>query len=101
MQIQAVLKKYDILFVVDEVICAFGRLGTMFPILSAWPRYRHIHLKLDFPVVFFSSYSPFPLLLNFDNIQALSSVYVPVGAVLMSPEFSDVIYSQSNKLGWW
>lgn len=30
MQIQAVVKKYDILFIADEVICAFGRLGTMF-----------------------------------------------------------------------
>ena len=26
--IQAVLKKYDILLIVDEVVCAFGRLGT-------------------------------------------------------------------------
>lgn len=30
MQVQAVVKKYDILFIADEVICAFGRLGTMF-----------------------------------------------------------------------
>ncbi|MCD7473289.1 hypothetical protein HAX54_015070 [Datura stramonium] len=29
-KIQVVLKKYDILFIVDEVICGFGRLGTMF-----------------------------------------------------------------------
>ncbi|MQM03393.1 hypothetical protein Taro_036174 [Colocasia esculenta] len=29
-KIQAVVKKYDILFIADEVICAFGRLGTMF-----------------------------------------------------------------------
>lgn len=31
--------------------------------------------------------------------QALSSGYMPIGAVLVSPEVSDVIYSQSNKLG--
>jgi acetylornithine/succinyldiaminopimelate/putrescine aminotransferase len=24
------LKKYDILLIADEVVCAFGRLGTMF-----------------------------------------------------------------------
>jgi len=30
LQVQAVVKKYDILFIADEVICAFGRLGTMF-----------------------------------------------------------------------
>src|SRR5215472_2587260 len=29
-KIQAILKKYDILFVVDEVICGFGRTGNMF-----------------------------------------------------------------------
>ncbi|THU65118.1 hypothetical protein C4D60_Mb05t00280 [Musa balbisiana] len=29
-KIQAVVKKYDILFIADEVITAFGRLGTMF-----------------------------------------------------------------------
>ena len=27
-KIQAVLKKYDILFVADEVICGFGRTGN-------------------------------------------------------------------------
>lgn len=28
--IQPILKKYDILFIADEVICGFGRLGAMF-----------------------------------------------------------------------
>ena len=28
-KMQAVLKKYDILFVADEVICGFGRTGNM------------------------------------------------------------------------
>ncbi|PHT73627.1 Gamma aminobutyrate transaminase 2, partial [Capsicum annuum] len=28
--VQSILKKYDILFIADEVICGFGRLGTMF-----------------------------------------------------------------------
>lgn len=31
--------------------------------------------------------------------KALSSAYMPIGAVLVSPEISDVINSQSNKLG--
>ncbi len=31
--------------------------------------------------------------------QALSSAYVPIGAIMVSPEISDVIHSQSNKLG--
>ena len=29
-RVQPILKKYDILFVVDEVICGFGRTGNMF-----------------------------------------------------------------------
>lgn len=29
-KVQAVLRRHDILFVADEVICGFGRLGTMF-----------------------------------------------------------------------
>lgn len=32
-------------------------------------------------------------------VQALSNAYVPIGATLVSPEISDVIHSQSNKLG--
>ncbi|XP_073282615.1 gamma aminobutyrate transaminase 1, mitochondrial-like [Primulina huaijiensis] len=75
-KIQAVLKKYDILFVADEVVCAFGRLGTMF----GGDKYG---IKPDLVSL----------------AKALSSAYVPIGAVLMSPEFYDVIYSQSNKLG--
>ncbi|KAE8722302.1 putative gamma-aminobutyrate transaminase 3 [Hibiscus syriacus] len=31
--------------------------------------------------------------------KALSSAYMPIGAVTVSPEISEVIYSQSNKLG--
>ncbi|KAM3395101.1 hypothetical protein P3S68_004106 [Capsicum galapagoense] len=75
-QIQAVVKKYDILFIADEVICAFGRLGTMFGC---------------------DKYNIKPDLVSL--AKALSSAYVPIGAVLVSPEISDVIYSQSNKLG--
>jgi adenosylmethionine-8-amino-7-oxononanoate aminotransferase len=33
--------------------------------------------------------------------QALSSAYMPIGAVMVSPEVSDVIHSQSSKLGKW
>jgi len=31
--------------------------------------------------------------------EALSNAYVPIGATLSRPEISDVIHSQSNKLG--
>ncbi|GMH06721.1 hypothetical protein Nepgr_008561 [Nepenthes gracilis] len=75
-KIQAVVKKYDILFIADEVICAFGRLGEMFGS---------------------DEYNIKPDLVSL--AKALSSAYMPIGAVLVSPEISDVIYSQSNKLG--
>ncbi|XP_074560584.1 putative gamma-aminobutyrate transaminase 3, mitochondrial, partial [Curcuma longa] len=74
--VQAVLKKYDILFIADEVITAFGRLGTMF----GCDKYN---IKPDLVSI----------------AKALSSAYLPIGAILVSPEIVDVIYSQSNKLG--
>nr|GLL36062.1 gamma aminobutyrate transaminase 1, mitochondrial-like [Ipomoea trifida] len=75
-KIQAIVKKYDILFIADEVICAFGRLGTMF----GCDKYN---IKPDLVSI----------------AKALSSAYMPIGAVLVSPEIYDVIHSQSNKLG--
>lgn len=75
-KIQPILKKYDILLIADEVICAFGRLGTMFGC---------------------DKYGIKPDLVSM--AKALSSAYMPIGAVLVSPEISDVIHSQSSKLG--
>lgn len=75
-KIQAVVKKYDILFIADEVICGFGRLGTMF----GCDKYN---IKPDLVTI----------------AKALSSAYMPIGAVLVSPEVADVIHTQSNKLG--
>ncbi|KAF8411280.1 hypothetical protein HHK36_003827 [Tetracentron sinense] len=75
-KVQVILKKYDILFIADEVICAFGRLGTMF----GCDKYN---IKPDLVSI----------------AKALSSAYMPIGAVLASPEISEVIYSQSNQLG--
>ncbi|XP_047307507.1 vanillin aminotransferase [Impatiens glandulifera] len=75
-KIQAVVKKYDILFIADEVICAFGRLGTMFGC---------------------DKYNIKPDLVSL--AKALSSAYMPIGAVLVSPEVADVINSQSKDLG--
>lgn len=75
-KVQAVVKKYDILFIADEVICAFGRLGTMFGS---------------------DKYNIQPDLVSI--AKALSSSYMPIGAVLVSEEVADVILSESNKLG--
>ncbi|XP_065008162.1 probable gamma-aminobutyrate transaminase 3, mitochondrial [Musa acuminata AAA Group] len=75
-KIQAVVKKYDILFIADEVITAFGRLGTMF----GCDKYK---IQPDLVSI----------------AKALSSAYMPIGATLVSPEIVEVIHSQSNKLG--
>ncbi|XP_041995211.1 gamma aminobutyrate transaminase 3, chloroplastic isoform X2 [Salvia splendens] len=61
-KVQAVLKKYDILLIADEVICAFGRLGTMF----GCDKYG---IKPDLVSI----------------AKALSSAYLPIGAILVSP----------------
>nr|CAB3504127.1 unnamed protein product [Digitaria exilis] len=67
-KIQAVLKRYDILFIADEVITAFGRLGTMFGC---------------------DMYNIKPDLVSL--AKALSSAYMPIGAILVSPEITDVL----------
>jgi len=75
-KIQAVLKKYDILFVADEVICAFGRTGEM------WGSTTY-QLKPDMITC----------------AKALSSGYLPIGAVMISEAIYDALVKQSEKIG--
>nr|AJT59570.1 GABAT1v3 [Veratrum californicum] len=75
-KIQAVLKKYDILFIADEVVTAFARLGTMFGC---------------------DKYNIQPDLVSL--AKALSSAYIPIGAVIVSQEISEVINRQSTQIG--
>ncbi|MXN19624.1 aminotransferase class III-fold pyridoxal phosphate-dependent enzyme [Pseudooceanicola sp. GBMRC 2024] len=74
--IQAVLKKYDILLVADEVICGFGRTGQMF----ASQTYGIT------PDVMVTS-------------KQISSSYMPLSAILMSEEFFAPIADESHRLG--
>ena len=74
--IQPVLKKYDILFVVDEVICGFGRLGAMFG--------SEVYgLKPDMITC----------------AKGLSSGYVPISALMISEPIWQACYGQSGKIG--
>ena len=57
-KIQAVLKKHDILFIADEVICGFGRTGNMFGTQT---------YKLQPDIITMA--------------KALSSAYLPIAAV--------------------
>jgi 4-aminobutyrate---pyruvate transaminase len=75
-RIQPILKKYDLLFIVDEVICGFGRTGHLF----GSDLYG---LRPDLMTV----------------AKAISAGYQPISALLMSEEVSDVLVRQSTKLG--
>jgi 4-aminobutyrate--pyruvate transaminase len=75
-KIQVVLKKYDVLLIADEVICAFGRTGNM------WGSDTY-GLKPDIITC----------------AKALSSGYQPIGAVMVSPLVYDALSRQSAKIG--
>jgi len=75
-KVQAVLRKYDILFVADEVICGFGRTGNMFGTQT-------FNLQPDIITV----------------AKALSAGYLPISGTLMSNSLYDILVTQSDKLG--
>lgn len=74
--LQKVLKKHSILFIVDEVICGFGRTGTM------WGS---------------QTYNLHPDILT--CAKALSSAYLPISAVLLSPKIVKGVEEYATKLG--
>jgi 4-aminobutyrate---pyruvate transaminase len=75
-KVQELLKKYDILFVVDEVICGFGRLGEMFGS-------EVFDLKPDMIVV----------------AKALSSGYQPISALMINERVFSALSDESNRIG--
>lgn len=75
-KVQAVLDKYDILFIDDEVICGFGRLGEMFGAQA-------LDLRPDTVSV----------------AKALSSAYQPIGAVMVPEAMYQAMLDESRKIG--
>ena len=75
-RIQAVLRKYDILFVADEVICGFARTGEM------WGS---------------QTYSIRPDMLT--SAKALSAAMQPISAVLINDRVHDAMLKQSDRFG--
>jgi len=75
-RIQLLLKKYEILFVVDEVISGFGRTGNMFGAQT-------FDLKADIMTL----------------AKALSAGYQPISASLMTNALYEILLAQSDKLG--
>lgn len=75
-KVQAILKKYDILFVADEVICGFGRTGKMFGTET-------FGLEPDVMTM----------------AKALSSAYLPISAVMVNEKVYQGIRGETGKIG--
>jgi L-2,4-diaminobutyrate transaminase len=75
-RIQAVLDKYDVLLVADEVVTGFGRLGTMFGS-------DHYGMKPDLITI----------------AKGLTSAYAPLSGVIVRDTMWNVLVEGSDKLG--
>jgi len=75
-KIQAVLAKYDILLVADEVICGFGRTGNMFGCQT-------FDIKPDILVM----------------SKQISSSYLPISALLINERVYAPLADESNRIG--
>ena len=75
-KIQAVLKKHDVLFIADEVICGFGRTGNF------WGS-QTFELQPDILTC----------------AKALSSAYLPISAVMVNEKVFQALASESHTIG--
>ena len=75
-KIQAVLAKYDILLVADEVICGFGRTGQMFGSDT-------FNIKPDVMIM----------------SKQLTSSYMPFSAFMMNDRFYEPIAEETGRIG--
>jgi 4-aminobutyrate--pyruvate transaminase len=75
-KIQPILKKYEILFIADEVICGFGRTGNM------WGTQTY---KLEPDMI--------------SCAKALSAAYQPISALMISDKIYEAMIVESGKLG--
>jgi 4-aminobutyrate--pyruvate transaminase len=75
-RVQEVLRRYDVLFIADEVICGFGRTGQMFGCDT-------FGIRPDIMTV----------------AKALSASYQPISATIVSEAIDAAMIEQSRKLG--
>ncbi len=75
-KIQPVLRKHDVLLVADEVICGFGRLGTLFGMET-------YGMKPDIVTL----------------AKQISSGYMPISATVISASIYEALMRQSDKIG--
>ncbi|HSR23610.1 MAG TPA: aminotransferase [Candidatus Eisenbacteria bacterium] len=74
--VQDVLRRYDVRFICDEVICGFGRTGSM------WGAQTY---GIDAHAI--------------SCAKGLSSAYMPIGAVLIDEPLYDAVVEQSRRHG--
>ena len=75
-KIQPILKRHDILFIADEVICGFGRTGNMFG-------FETFNIQPDMVTM----------------AKALSASYLPISATAISEPIYEVLRDNSAKIG--
>jgi L-2,4-diaminobutyrate transaminase len=75
-EIQPVLQKHDVLFIADEVICGFGRLG-------AWFGSDRYHIRPDLMTI----------------AKGLTSGYLPMSASLIHERIWQVIFEHAREIG--
>jgi 4-aminobutyrate--pyruvate transaminase len=75
-KIQAVLKKYDILFVADEVICGFGRTGNYWGTQT---------LGMEPDII--------------TCAKALSASYLPISGIMVNDRVFQALAAESHKIG--
>ena len=75
-KVQAVLTKHDIALIADEVICGFGRTGN-------WFGSQSLDIKPD----------------TITMAKAITSAYMPLGAVTVSEDVFQALVEESRKLG--
>ena len=73
-EIQRICNEYDILLIVDEVICGFGRLGT-------WFGSDYYQVKPDLISI----------------AKGLSSGYVPIGGVMVGDRVADLLIAEGEE----
>lgn len=74
-EIQRICRQYDVLLIVDEVICGFGRTGK-------WFGCDYFHVQPDIMPV----------------AKGISSGYLPIGAVMFSRRIAEVLMEKGGEL---
>lgn len=75
-KVQAILRHYDVAFIADEVICGFGRTGSMFGTQT-------FNLQPD----------------TISMAKAITSAYMPLGAITVPEHVYQAMIDESKKLG--